>query len=191
MVARDPSQLVQYRTPGLRHWLDKSEFVQGLPEYGVETLNKICDLLAGGTSLKRICAEKMLGPDTPNLSTLHRWRRCDPRITEIIDAAKVAGAETMWEDTEKECIEILDSAQGGDKGEVMLAIAKAKLVFDIRKATVTTMLARIYGDKQVNGVSKNEKNLKTALAQMERDGKVVVVEMVEVPALEAGKDTLQ
>jgi hypothetical protein len=171
--------------------MDRSEYVQGLPEYGVDVLNEICDLLAKGVPLKRICEDKLLGPDTPNLSTLHRWRRCDPRITEVIDAAKVAGAETIWEDTEREVVEILDGASGGDKSDVMLAIAKAKLVFDFRKTTVTMMLARIYGDKKVNGTQKNEKSLRTALDQMERDGKIVVVEMVEVPALEAGKDTLQ
>ena len=191
MTTRSGKALVEYRKPGIRHWLDRHEYVQGMPEYDIEVVEKICNLLAEGVPLKRICDDKMLGEDTPNLSTLHYWRRSDPRLTEIIDAAKVSGAEAIWEDTEREVCQILDDALGGDKSTVMLAIAKAKMVFDFRKSTVTMMLARIYGGNKVNGVDKHEKTLKEMIASMERDGKVVTVETVVVPRLEEPKDNLQ
>lgn len=167
--------------------MDRHEYVQGMPEYGIEVIHKICELLSQGVPLKRICDDKMLGEDTPNLATIHRWRRSDPRLTEVIDAAKVAGAEIIWEDTEREVVEILDGARDSDKAGVMLAIAKAKMIFDIRRHTVTMMTARIYGGNAVNGINKSEKNFRDVVDKLRQDGEIVVLETVEVPALEAPK----
>lgn len=165
--------MIARRQVAIRHWFDRSTFVQGTPEYDVETVAMICTLIVeNGLSLKRICEEKLLGPDTPNLSTIYYWRRCDERVSIALDSAREARAEIQWEGMKETIEEIFDALPpNAERGDIMAATAKARLLFDVAKFEVSKLVPR-YADKIKSDVAATAKGI---------EERTVTVQVVEVP----------
>jgi len=125
--------------------------ITGRPStFNAATAELICERLAGGETLTRICKT----PGMPKRQTVHRWRVKFPGFDATYTRARVAQAE-HWAD------EILDIADDSARDTVTKttpqgreyeavdneAIQRSRLMVDTRKFLMAKLAPRIYGDK--------------------------------------------
>ncbi len=105
--------------------------------YTPELAAKLCERLAGGESLRTICADKVM----PGLSTVLGWLFDDKHegFPEQYARAREAHAELRAD-------EITDIADGVEHG-ASEAVQAARLRVDARKWIAAKLLPKRYGDK--------------------------------------------
>lgn len=123
--------------------------------FSEELADAICERLASGESLVRICG----GDDMPGTTTVFRWLQTIPAFRDRYAMAREAQAERMAD-------EILDIADDGrndvwkdDAGNVKVdtdVIARSRLRVDSRKWLMSKMLPKKYGDKVTQEVTGAE-----------------------------------
>jgi hypothetical protein len=103
--------------------------------YEVALVAEICTRIAGGDSLRRICADATM----PAKSTVLRWLfdGRHPRFVEMYARAREAQAEVFAD-------EIVDIADAAATGENLQAV---KLRVDARKWAAAKLLPKKYGDR--------------------------------------------
>lgn len=115
----------------------------------------ICERLAGGESLRTICADS----DMPVCSTVFKYLALDAVFAEHYTRAREMQTEAMLEDI----MEIADNAtddvmfltaddESGESGKPVIkhsAIQRARLQIDTRKWAMGKLKPKKYGDKQI------------------------------------------
>lgn len=117
-----------------------------------ELADAICERLAAGESLVRICA----GDGFPSETTVYRWLQTNPAFRDKYAQAREVQAERMAD----EILEIADDASndwmvrytngGGDAPGWALNgehVQRSRLRIDSRKWLMSKMLPKKYGDK--------------------------------------------
>lgn len=102
-------------------------------EYSTDTADKICDQLADGMSLRKICAQDGM----PDKETVRRWLRQQDGFRAQYAQAREDQAD-HWAD---EIIDIADEAE--DAG-------LARVQVDARKWVASKLKPKSYGDKQLH-----------------------------------------
>lgn len=105
--------------------------------YSTEITGKICSLILEGKSIRHICSYV----DMPHVATVMRWLNEYPEFSQRYSLAKQQYAEFIFD-------EILDIADHCSPERD--AIAKAKLMIDARKYSVSKLAPKKYGLLQVN-----------------------------------------
>ena len=103
--------------------------------YGPETTDLICDRIAGGETLRTICAD----PAMPAKSTVMVWLRDNQDFAQGYSRACEQRAIAWGE----EIIEIADHAEADDA----IAVQRARLKIDARKWLMGKANPKKYGDK--------------------------------------------
>jgi hypothetical protein len=120
-------------------------------EFSQDIADSICDRLANGESLRKIC----LSDDMPAPSTVFKWLNQQPSFAEQYARARDAQADTLAD-------EILDIADDGsndwmagkDGEEAQYngdAVARSKLRVDARKWVAAKLKPKKYGEKTLIG----------------------------------------
>ncbi len=114
--------------------------------YSKEKGDAICELLAGGSSLRAACAE--VGGVSPQ--AVLRWVEADEVFSEQYARARAIGYQLLADDI----LEISDDSKGdvyqdadGNERTDTERVARAKLRVDSRKWMLSKMLPKMYGDK--------------------------------------------
>ncbi|MFE1815619.1 terminase small subunit-like protein [Metapseudomonas otitidis] len=115
-------------------------------KYTQKIADQICERLADGESLKRICS----GDEMPNKATVFRWLDAHKSFRDMYVRAREAQADSLAD-------EIIDIADDGvndtiidDNGSVRInydVVARSKLRVDARKWVAAKLKPRVYGDK--------------------------------------------
>jgi hypothetical protein len=118
--------------------------------FSPELADRICERLADGESLRRICLDE----DMPGKSTVMRWLAKFPEFRDQYARAREVQADTLFD----ECLEIADDSSGDfttketDSGPVQIVnhehIARSKLRVDTRKWMAGKLAPKKYGDRQ-------------------------------------------
>ena len=96
---------------------------------------RICDRVALGESLARICSDSGL----PSLEDVIRWEQEDPRFATALDRARKARAEVFLD----QVLEIIDKLEHGD-----ITAADAQVVIDGLKLLVECSDPEAYGPRK-------------------------------------------
>jgi hypothetical protein len=120
--------------------------------YSPELANRICELLAGGQSLRQICA----ADDMPDKATVLRWL---PKHDEFRDQYAHA-RELQTEYWAEEILEIADDGTGdtykdenGNERTDHEVVARSRLRVDSRKWLMSKLAPKKYGDKVTQEVT--------------------------------------
>jgi len=105
--------------------------------YSTEITGKICSLILEGKSIRHICSYV----DMPHIATVMRWLNEYPEFSQRYSLAKQQYAEVIFD----EILDIADQCPAERD-----AIAKAKLMIDARKYSVSKLAPKKYGLLQVN-----------------------------------------
>jgi hypothetical protein len=127
--------------------------------YTEELGNRVCELLAEGKTLTRICKEN---PDLPSDRTIRRWALdLEHPFSPQYARAREIGYHAMADDY----IDIGDAVS-----EDAAAVAKARLRAESRKWLLSKALPKIYGDKlELSGnVNHTHEDRLRELEEMER-----------------------
>lgn len=141
--------------------------LQLMTKYNPETVDKLCDLIASGYSLRQI--GKIDG--MPYKSTVMAWVRDKPEFQERYARAKRDQAEAFAE----EIIDIADESTNdwmereGKKVADKDAIARSRLRIDTRKWIMAKMLPKKYGDN-INHNHGGQKDNPVAMMLKSIDG---------------------
>lgn len=111
--------------------------------YTEEMGDYICEQLAEGISLKRICERE----EMPDKATFFRWLRKYPELRDNYIRAKEESADALFEETidiADETVSVIKS--GAEKKSSAYAQAQ-KLRVDTRKWMMSKMKPKKYGDK--------------------------------------------
>lgn len=119
-------------------------------DYTPELGDLICDMLAEGMSLRKVCSNNNM----PDKSTVFRWLRSDPEFRDQYARAKEEAADALVE----EMLDIADDAsqdfqivksKKGNEYPVMNAefAARSRLRVDTRKWIASKLKPKRYGDK--------------------------------------------
>lgn len=104
--------------------------------------DEICERLADGESLRRIC----LTPDMPNKATVFRWLAINKEFRDQYAGAREAQADVLAD-------EIIDIADGKraeyESGEA--DVQRDRLSVDARKWVAAKLKPKVYGDKTLIG----------------------------------------
>ena len=120
-------------------------------DYTQELADRICDQLADGDSLRKVCLED----DMPGKSTVFRWLRLYPEFRDQYTRAKEESADALFDeildiadDGSNDLMEKLDSdgAMIGwrENGEVL---QRSRLRVDARKWMLSKIKPKKYGEK--------------------------------------------
>lgn len=144
-------------------------------EYTEQTALLICDRLASGESLRKICAD----PDMPVISTVFLWLSKHSAFSNQYARARESWADATFEET----LEIADNSrndtQTDDEGRPIVNhdnIQRARLRVDTRKWALARMAPKRYGDKVETTLKGDPENpvqvVKTVwnLAPLKRSG---------------------
>ena len=101
-----------------------------MAKFSQELFDAICERIANGESLKRICEDK----DMPNISTVFRWLDSNADLCDKYARAR----ETQADNFVDEIVSIADTAEDAPI---------AKLQIDARKWVAGKMRPKKYGDK--------------------------------------------
>lgn len=116
--------------------------------YTEEMAEKLCDLIAAGQSLRKIC----LADDMPDQTTVYRWLRQQESFRQHYAHAREIQAETIFD----ECLDIADDggndwmadkeSEGGVKynGD---HVQRSRLRIDARKWMAGKLAPKKYGEK--------------------------------------------
>lgn len=114
--------------------------------YTPEIGDDICERLANGESLRRIC----LTPNYPRCATVFRWLASNEQFREQYVRAREAQADTLAD----EIIDIADGKrteyEGGEKD-----VNRDRLSVDARKWVAAKLKPKVYGDKTLIGEDKD------------------------------------
>ena len=105
--------------------------------YSEELAARICERLAAGESLRKICADD----DMPDRSTVRAWALDNPTFSAQYARAREIG----WTDIAEDLLDIADDKLGDPQRD--------RLRVDTRKWLLSKMLPKVYGDKQQHEVS--------------------------------------
>jgi hypothetical protein len=140
--------------------------------YSEELANEICERLANGESLRRIC----LADHMPDKANVFRWLRANEEFRDLYARAREAQADTLADEivdiADDGSNDYMETEEGGERynGD---AIARSKLRVDARKWVAAKLKPRVYGDKldlttqgdKLTG-EKSDVDLATRLAAM-------------------------
>ena len=138
-------------------------------EFTQELVDSICEQIADGRSLRKICvAENM-----PNKATVFKWLAADKAFSDQYARAREAQADTMAD----EILDISDDGRNdtymGDDGVERTdtdVIARSKLRVDARKWLASKMAPKKYGDRQaieINDVTpKTPEQVESRIAEL-------------------------
>jgi hypothetical protein len=111
-------------------------------KYSEKIADDICERLANGESLRRIC----LTPNYPRQATVFRWLASNDVFREQYVRAREAQADVLAD----EIIDIADGKradyEGGEKD-----VARDRLSVDARKWIAAKLKPKVYGDKALLG----------------------------------------
>lgn len=110
--------------------------------YTDEIADDICERLANGESLRRIC----LTPNYPRQATVFRWIAANDKFREQYARAREAQADTLAD----EIIDIADGKRAEYEGGEA-DVARDRLAMDARKWVASKLKPKIYGDKMLHG----------------------------------------
>lgn len=111
-------------------------------KYSDEIIEKICELIARGMSLRAVC----LQDDMPSMATVCKWLSDNQEFSEQYARAREEQADLFVD----EIISIADSVEPDSA-----AVAKAKLQIDSRKWVAAKMMPKKYGDKVEQQITGN------------------------------------
>jgi len=124
-----------------------------------EIADAICDKLADGESLRKIC----LADDMPGKATVFRWLAADKTFQDQYARAREAQADTLAD----EILDIADDGSndfmGDDEKYNGDAVQRSRLRVDARKWLAGKLRPKVYGDKTLIG-SDPENPLPTGFA---------------------------
>lgn len=133
-------------------------------DFTQELVDLICERIAEGESLRKICADE----DMPNKATVFRWLAADETFSDQYARAREAQADVLAD----EIVNIADDGSNDtytdDEGKVRTdqdVIARSRLRVDARKWVASKLKPKVYGDKVQQEVSG-------------KDGGALVVEIV-------------
>jgi hypothetical protein len=110
--------------------------------YSQKLAIEICDELANGVSLARICAR----PEMPAQGTIYRMIAEEPFFREIYMRARESAAHTLFD----QMIDIADDSSADlldDGTPNNAAIARARLQIDTRARVAGKLAPRVYGER--------------------------------------------
>ena len=113
-------------------------------DYSEELATEICERIAEGESLHRICQDE----DKPDRRTVHRWLVAHKAFCHQYAHAKDLAAELRSD----ECLDIADEAQHADTS---VAVQAAKLRIDTRQWYAKVTAPKKYGTEHVEATNKN------------------------------------
>ncbi|WP_202628955.1 DNA packaging protein [Cronobacter malonaticus] len=123
-------------------------------EYSQEVANTICERIAAGESVRRICKSE----DMPAQSTIYKWLNDIDGFSEQYARARELQAEILAE----EIIEIADDSSGdivtGEDGESRINsefVARSRLRVDARKWYASKVAPKKYGDRIQQDINAN------------------------------------
>ena len=116
-------------------------------KYSNALADKICERLASGESLVRVCKD----PDMPGLSTVFRWLADNESFRDNYARAREVQADVLAD----EILDIADDGindsytddEGGERTNYDV-IARSKLRVDARKWIASKLLPKKYGERQ-------------------------------------------
>jgi len=121
-------------------------------EFSQDVADRICERLADGESLRRICRDETM----PAKSTVFKWLRNEPAFADQYARAREAQADTLAD----EIVEIADDGTNDYMAEKEEedgfryngdAVARSKLRVDARKWVAAKLKPKVYGDKTLIG----------------------------------------
>ena len=110
--------------------------------YTPEIGDDICERLANGESLRRIC----LTPNYPRQATVFRWLAANQQFREQYARAREAQADTLAD----EIIDIADGKRAEYEG-TEADVQRDRLAMDARKWVAAKLKPKVYGEKQLIG----------------------------------------
>ena len=115
--------------------------------FSEELADAICERLAEGQSLRKIC----LADDMPNKATVFRWLAANKVFSDQYARAREAQADTLAD----EILDIADDGANDYMGENETyngdAVQRSKLRVDARKWLAGKLRPKVYGDKTLLG----------------------------------------
>ena len=118
--------------------------------YSQEIVSAICERLANGESLRKICADD----DMPAISAVFQWLSLHKEFAEQYARAREVQADTLFD----EILEIADNGQNDtytdENGNIRTdqdVIARSRLRVDSRKWMAGKLRPKVYGDKLALG----------------------------------------
>lgn len=103
-------------------------------EKRLEIVNKVCDLLIEGKSLRKICKDK----DMPNIVTIIRWMNAEDDIANTIARAREFQADVLYDDIQV----VTDKIESGE-----LDPQAAKVIIWAKQWSASKMKPKKYGDR--------------------------------------------
>ena len=111
------------------------------------TFDIICQRMAEGQTLRKICAE----PDMPNITTVWKWANASSDLGKQYAHAREAQADAQFE----RIGDIVDDVERG-----RLEPAQARTMIDALKWTAGKLRPKVYGDKAIiEGPGENGEHL--------------------------------
>lgn len=117
-------------------------------DYRVDTALRICDELAHGRPLTKICVPD----DMPSVSTVYLWLIHHKEFSEMYTKAREDQADTMADEIVQIADDGLNDTYRDDDGNVRVdhdVIARSRLRVDARKWVAAKLKPRKYGDRQI------------------------------------------
>lgn len=109
-----------------------------MAEFSQELFDQICEQLAEGKSLRKICAQD----DMPSKTSVMRWLRGNEELRDQYARARDDQADTLFD----ECLHIADTFDSEEMLEPQ-HINRARLRIDTRKWMAGKLRPKVYGDK--------------------------------------------
>lgn len=116
-------------------------------DYSPELINEICDRIANGEPLVRICREEAM----PNVVTVYRWLNKYPEFSNLYAKAKDAAADTLAEEIQDiaDSIPMETTDKEGNTRFDPAYINWMRLRVDARKWVAAKLKPRKYGDRTI------------------------------------------
>ena len=118
--------------------------------YTPEVAGAICERIANGEPLKRICADELM----PSYQTVRVWIKTNPEFADLSTRAYETGCHALAD----ECLDIADTAkndwmefeENDDVGYRLNGenIQRSKLRIETRMRLIGKWLPKVYGDRQ-------------------------------------------
>lgn len=110
-----------------------------MPEFSPDLFDKVCERLANGESLRKICRDD----DMPSTASVCKWLANDDggKLVEQYTRAREMQADALFDD----CLDIADQYEGAE--EEVDHIQRAKLRIDTRKWMAGKLRPKKYGEK--------------------------------------------
>ena len=114
-------------------------------DYSLELVDQICDRIATGEPLVRICREEAM----PNVVTVYRWLNKYPEFSNLYAKAKDAAADTLAEEIQDiaDSIPMETTDKEGNTKFDPAYINWMRLRVDARKWVAAKLKPRKYGDR--------------------------------------------